>query len=333
MIYRVASSLLLLLSLLPALGCDKATPVAPNGTVLTISANPSQIGLNGRSTITIVGRKPDGNPLNPGTEIRLSTDRGTIDSVVTTEEGGRATATFRADGRVGPAMITAMTGGNVMVMTTIQVGQAMGDRPTVIISASPSTIDVGETSTITVIARNADGTPIGAGQQVILTTTLGTLTNPRPTTRADGTATTTLQSGERAGTAEISAVVGSSEVMRTMVTIREEAGSISITPSAPTVDAPTGADDMEEVTFTVFVRNTEGDPLAGAVVNFETEVGDFENGDTVGVTNSSGAVTKTLVLNFEDVDDLEDGDTFTVTATTNGTTGTISATATVTIDK
>jgi hypothetical protein len=194
---------------------------------------------------------------------------------------------------------------------------------------------VGETSTITIIARNSDGSPVEAGRQVILTTTLGTLTNPRPTTRADGTATTTLQSGERAGSAEVSAVLGSSEVVRTTVTIREEAGSISITPSNPTVVAPTGT-NTAEITFTVFVRNTEGDPLAGAVVNFETEVGDFENGDTVGITNSSGAVTKTLVLDEQDVDDLENGDTFIVTATTNGgdaASGTISATATVTVRK
>ncbi|HEV2845026.1 MAG TPA: hypothetical protein VG477_09290, partial [Thermoanaerobaculia bacterium] len=81
-------------SLLPAMGCDKASPVAPSGSILTISANPSQVGLNGRSTITVVGRKPDGNPLNPGTEIRLSSERGTIDSIVTTDDQGRATATF-----------------------------------------------------------------------------------------------------------------------------------------------------------------------------------------------------------------------------------------------
>jgi len=318
---------------MPLAGCDKATPVAPNGTILTISANPSKIGLNGRSTITIVGRKPDGNPLNPGTEIRVTTDKGTLsDSVITTDDSGRATVTFRGDGRAGTAKITAMTGGNVMVTTDVQVGEASGDKPTVIISASPSTIDVGETSTITVIARNSDGSPVEAGRQVILTTTLGTLVNPRPTTRADGTATTTLQSGDRAGTAEITAVFGSSDVVRTMVTIREEAGAISITPTNPTVQAPTGS-NTSTVTFTVFVRNTEGDPLPGAVVNFSTEVGDFENGDTVGITNSSGAVTKKLVLTEQDVASLGNGAKFAVTATTNGADGTIDAVATVTVRK
>src|SRR4051794_1722324 len=103
MTYRVASTLLLSLAVLALVGCDKATPVAPDGTVLIVSANPSKVSLNGTSTITVVGRRPDGNPLNPGTEIRLSVDKGTIDSIVTADSGGRATAIYRADGRSGAA--------------------------------------------------------------------------------------------------------------------------------------------------------------------------------------------------------------------------------------
>ena len=99
MTYRVASILLLSLAVFTLMGCDKATPVAPDGTVLIVSANPSKVSLNGTSTITVIGRRPDGNPLNPGTEIRLSVDRGTIDSIVAVDSNGRATATYRADGR------------------------------------------------------------------------------------------------------------------------------------------------------------------------------------------------------------------------------------------
>src|SRR5215210_2642976 len=117
---KQAVGLLALLCLLtPSLGCDKATPVAPTGSILSLSANPTKIGLNGTSTITVVGRKPDGNPLNPGTEIRLSTDLGTISpSVVQVDSGGRATATLRGDGRPGPAKITAATA-DATVDTTI----------------------------------------------------------------------------------------------------------------------------------------------------------------------------------------------------------------------
>ena len=324
MIYRVATSLLLLLSLLPALGCDKATPVAPNGTALTISANPSQVGLNGSSTITVVGRKPDGNPLNPGTEIRLSTNRGTIDSVVTTGDGGRATATFRADGRQGDAMITAMTGGNVMVMTTVQVGQSDATRPTVLVSVAPNTVPVQGTATITVIARNADGTPVGAGQTVILTTNLGSIRPERPQTRADGTATATLQAGTQAGTATITAIVGSSTAATAMVTIRDAATDMSLQPN-PTSISNTGG----TITLTAFVSNSQGQPLQGAPVNFQSARGTLDQ--TQDFTDTTGLASVMLTLTQNDVS----GNgvcSFTVTASTpSGTGALITRTATIRI--
>src|SRR5436305_2633419 len=173
MTYRIVAPLLFILAALTLVGCDKATPVAPDGTALVVSANPSQISLTGTSTITVVGRRPDGNPLNPGTEIRLSSDIGTIDSLVAVDRTGTATATFHADGRPGPAKITAATGtGTVMATTSIQVGQATGSKPTVLVSVSPNNVPVNGTATVTVIARNADGSTAAAGQPVILTTTL-----------------------------------------------------------------------------------------------------------------------------------------------------------------
>lgn len=90
------------------LACDSATPTAPSGTILTITASPSQISLNGTSQITVIGRRPDGNPLNPGTEVFFSTNLGSITPAVTTVDGaGVATATLRGDGRVGTANVVA----------------------------------------------------------------------------------------------------------------------------------------------------------------------------------------------------------------------------------
>src|SRR5687768_5394677 len=59
---KSATASLLAAALLTIAACDKATPVAPAGTILSVSANPSRIGLNGTSTVTVFGRKPDGNP-------------------------------------------------------------------------------------------------------------------------------------------------------------------------------------------------------------------------------------------------------------------------------
>jgi hypothetical protein len=300
MSYRAVAAILSAVCLLPALGCDKATPVAPNGTILTISANPSQIGLNGRSTIRIVGRKPDGQPLNPGTEIRLTVDRGTINpTIVETDDRGEATATFRADGRQGTAMITAMTGGGMtMATTSVEVGESDTTKPRLILSVNPNNIPVESTATITVIARNADNSPAAPGQTIILTSTLGTIRTPgnRPLqTGNDGTATATLEAGAQAGTATITAIMGASDPATTMVTIRDAATDISIQANPQSIPAAGGT-----ITLTAFVTNSQGQPLQGAPVTFESERGELE---TVGVvfTDTSGVATNTLTLTQQEL--------------------------------
>lgn len=306
--------LVLLCLILPSLGCDKATPVAPGGTTLTVSANPTKIGLNGSSTLTIVGRKPDGNPLNPGTEIRLTTDRGTVEPIVTVDSSGRATATLRADGRSGTAKVTAAAG-DATVDTNIQIGESDETKPVLLVSANPSTVPVEGEADITVIARNSDGSPVAAGQTVILTTTLGRITPNRPTTRADGTATATLDAGGEAGTATITAILGSSEAATTTVTIREGATDISVQASPRTIPRSGG-----DVTLTAFVTNSQGLPLQGAPVIFEATAGELEVTGVV-FTDTSGVAENVLTL---DQDDLPAGVTeIEVTVTTPAGDGTL----------
>jgi hypothetical protein len=284
------------LSLLPAVGCDKATPVAPNGTILTISANPSKIGLTGRSTITVVGRKPDGNPLNPGTEIRLSTDRGTIDSIVTTDSSGRAEATFRGDGRSGSAKITAATAGTT-VDTTIQVGETDETRPTVLVSVTPSTVALNGTAEITVIARNSDGSPVARGERVTLTTTLGRITPANVEIGPNGTATATLNAGDREGTATITAIVGSSAAATTTATIiLDAATAITVTANPSSIRS----NQTTTIVVTATVTNSRGQAVEGALVTFESEIGRFED-TTAETTDESGQARKTLTVNPADI--------------------------------
>ena len=303
----VVRSLLLSLMFVAALGCDKATPVAPEGTTLTISASPAQIGLNGASTITIVGRKANGSPLNTGTEIRLSTDRGTIDPIVQVNSSGVATATLRGDGRTGAAAVKAATA-DVEATTTVQIGQSTDTKPSVILSVSPNTITVGGEATVTVIGRNADGSPIGAGQTVILTTSLGTFTNSRPVTRADGTATTTLRGGNVAGSATVSAIIGSSDEKTTTVTIRDAAQAISVEAIPRTITEAGGT-----IVISAFVTNSEGLPSQGVQVRFRTELGTFSS--TTDFTDSQGLAEVTLTVTQDQITRFT-GDDFTVIAET-----------------
>ena len=320
--YRVVAILLLVLSLLPAVGCDKATPVAPSGAVLTVSANPSKIGVNGRSTITVLGRKPDGNPLNTGTEVRLTVDKGTLDSgLLEVDSHGEATTTFRGDGRSGDAKITATTGGGMtMATTTVQVGESSATKPSVLVSANPSIIPVNGTSTVTVIGRNADGSPAG-GQQVILTSTLGALDSGRLTTRNNGTAETVLRAGAQAGTATITAILGSSDAATTDIEIK----SAILTITADRTAVPEQATTV--ITITATVTAFQGSPIANKPVTFRSDQGTLDM--TTVNTDSSGNATVHLTVVAPPV---TADDPFQVTATTpSGSGDPLSATLNITI--
>ncbi len=205
--YRAVAYLLFLVSLLPVVGCDKASPVAPSGSILAISANPSRIALNGTSTITVIGRKPDGNPLNPGTEIQLSSTLGSITSIVTTNSSGTATATFQSNGRIGTAKITASigtsSGGGTMTSDVVPTGLTMASidvqvgaaAKTIILQPTPTTLPTtGGTVNLLAVVRDENGQPL-ANQGVNFTTDLGTLASRgnTVTTNSSGVARDTLK--------------------------------------------------------------------------------------------------------------------------------------------
>jgi PKD repeat protein len=113
--------LALLVALLACLGCDAGTsPVAPDGTLLRIDANPTSITVMGSSAITITAIDSSGVPAPAGTEILLTTNLGTIEDRVSTDSRGIAHATLHADGRSGTAMIKASSG-KVMASTPASV--------------------------------------------------------------------------------------------------------------------------------------------------------------------------------------------------------------------
>lgn len=278
-----AFALLFLLTLAGSLAtsCDSAGPIAPTGTTLIVTAAPTKIGVNGTSEITIIGRKPDGNPLQRDTEIRLTSSLGTIASLVLTDGQGIATATLRADSRTGKATVSASTIGSGGTGTgggagsgssggtsggsgtvEVQVGETAETKPTLLLSANPNNVPVTGTSNLTIIGRNPDGTPVAAGLTVILTSTLGTLNPSRPVTKADGTATAALAVGSQAGTATVTALLGSSDAATTTITIRDAATNIGL--SAPSSGISLGG----SLTLTAIVNNAQGQAVQGGTVTF-----------------------------------------------------------------
>ena len=116
----------LLAILFACLGCNSGTsPVAPDGTILRIDANPNAIAVTGSSTITVTAIDSSGVPSLAGTEILLATNLGTIEDRVSTDSRGVAHATLRADGRAGTATVKASSG----KITPVTVGVTIGGTP------------------------------------------------------------------------------------------------------------------------------------------------------------------------------------------------------------
>lgn len=154
------------------LACDSASPVAPTGTMLTISASPTEIGVNGVSTIRVTALRANGTTVNPGTIIRLDTTLGTIEAQVETDANGVGLATLRGDGRVGTATVTARSGSAEAATIEVTIGEVASS---VSLQATPSSIpETGGSVSLLAVVRDDQGQPLG-GVSVNFTTEIGRL--------------------------------------------------------------------------------------------------------------------------------------------------------------
>lgn len=185
--------------LVPLLGigvaCDSASPVAPTGTMLAVSATPNEIGVNGTSTIRVTALKANGTPVNPGTLIRFDTTVGTIADQVETDESGVAVTTLRGDGRIGTATVTARSGSAESATVEVQVGKTASS---VSLQATPTSVpETGGQVELLALVRDDQGQPL-PNVAVNFTAELGSLDSQGGfvTTGSDGTARDTLRISE-----------------------------------------------------------------------------------------------------------------------------------------
>ena len=318
------------------LACDSASPVAPSGTVLSVNANPSQIGLSsGASTITVTGFKPDGNPLNPGTQLLVSTDLGdlydaatggTLVSSLEIGSGGRAIAYLRSDGRGGTATVTATltTGGEASATASVQIGETAESQPTLVISANPTTIAIERTSRISLLGRNSDNTPVSAGQRIRLTADFGKVVEDggdlnssaidSVVTDANGEAFATFVAGDRGGTGVVRAILGTSEEVSVDININDVIDSLQLLSDTTNVRRLecTAMGGGEVIGFTAIVQDAQGRPLVGTTVTFDPGRGTFNN--AVVASNNQGQALATLTVCSDQLQSDPNGFEFTVTA-------------------
>ncbi len=153
-------------------GCDSVEPVAPPGTVLTISANPSRIPSDGASEIRVTARKPNGTPLNEGTVISFGTTVGQIQPSVPVDARGEAVTMLRGDDQFGMATVTASAGGSEAATVDVQVGLP---ATSITLQATPTSVpETGGELELVALVRDDQGRPLAKAQVNFLTDT-GTL--------------------------------------------------------------------------------------------------------------------------------------------------------------
>jgi len=323
MSHRALATLLSIVLFLPILGCGKASPVAPNGTTITLTANPSLIqSSTGTSTITAVVIKPNGTPATSGTQVRFTTDLGTIDPIEPTDRNGIAVATLRGDGRFGKATVTASvsgssgsggTGGTPPASGPTVAVQIGNSAKSITLQANPPNVAVADTSVkLVALVRDSNGQPL-AGAGVNFTATIGTL-------RSGGAIVTTGANGQATDTLNLKAADIANQTTITVTATTAGGDGSLITSNSFTIQIQTGRPIADFVAnnggnngFTVaFSDRTTGG--TGAL----THVWMFGDGNTSTDTNPTHAYATTA-------------QSYTVTLTVTDSTGTQSSQKTKTI--
>ncbi len=329
-----ACVILLLIAVVP--GCDKASPVAPAGTTISLSINPSRIDITGQASITAIVRRDNGTAVNPGTEVNFSTTLGSLDpDLAKTDDAGVARTTLKGTGQVGTATIEASTGAATPSTVEIQIGSLASS---VTLVASPTAIGKGG-GTIELLAVVRDD----AGQllnqlAVNFSTSAGTLesrgaaqlTNPLGEAR-DTLTVTELDIIALATNVITVSVFASTEggsllETTTEISVRGLISNISLQVSPGSVAASGGT-----LQLSALVKDDIGLGVQGAGVNFVSQAGTLASGGGVLRTDSGGQAVDKLTLTVQDIDALGSR-TFLVEAFSTDSTGAqISANFTVSV--
>ncbi len=284
----------------------------------TVSVSPASIELNGTTTVTLTARDANGNqePMGGSTvvfSLGAGTASGTFSSV--TDNGdGTYTATFTGT-IAGASTITATIDGTALTSTapTITVvGPADASQSTV--SVNPASIQSGDTTTVTLTARDANGNQLPTGgSTVVFSLGAGTAsgTFSSVTDNGDGTYTATF-TGTIAGTNTITATIDGTALTSTAPTITVTPGAVD--PSQSTVSvSPASIQLNGTTTVTLTARDANGnqEPVGGSTVVFSLGAGTASGTFSSVTDNGDGTYTATFTGTLAGAN--------TITATIDGT--------------
>jgi hypothetical protein len=186
------------------------------------------------------------------------------------------------------------------------------------ITADPLRIEIFGTSTLTIIARKSDGTPVNEGTEILMTTTLGSI--DRIVLVDDrGVATATLSGDGTIGMATIEASSGAAAA----VTLDIQIGALPATlflSANPSNLSKEQQQTGETIRLSATVLDDLGAGIKSALVTFNSPRGLLESGGAPVETGKRGIAKDRLKLSPGDLAGVTDG-FFDVTASTVGDSG------------
>lgn len=264
------------------------------GSVMIVATSPG-ITVGGTTTIRATVLDSVGNPV-PNYPVTFKTSAGSITASASTDNSGLATATLTAGAQLLTATVTAMAGG---VPGSTTVSFIAGVASTLTLSAAPTTVSPGGSSTLTAYVVDSAGNPV-AGETVNFTlptknSGLPVLIQASAVTNSDGIASVVYTAGnvgnpdkvDTARAATVSNGVADTENI-TVSSTATVVGSITLTTGASTLPA----DGTSTTVLRATVLTSAGAPASGIAVTFASSGGSIVAGSVT--TNASGIAEKTL---------------------------------------
>jgi hypothetical protein len=243
----------------------------------TITVSPSALAAGGTATVTLTARDANGyQELGSGLKVVFSlgtgNGTGTFSPVPAKDNGnGTYTATFVGT-KAGSSTITATIGGQKITSTlptVTVVGPVSLSKSTITVSAAQVTS--GNAATMTLVARDANGSQeLGGGLVVAFGWGTGSASGSfgAVTDNGNGTYTATF-TGTKAGSNTITATIGGQKVTATPPTVTVIPGAVSLPKSTITTSA-SQVTSGGSATVTLVARDANGnqEPSGGLAVNF-----------------------------------------------------------------
>jgi adhesin/invasin len=261
---------------------------------LTGSLSPVKLAPRAVASFTITALDGSDNPV-AGQTIAFETVPNGVGGIfnpttVTTDENGRAIAAFEVGSSTGVFTLRARTASGVATSAELTVAT----QAALLLSVTPSQpsifADGVSTAVISAVLTDSNGIPL-SNRPIDFTTNAGTLLAATATTDSNGLAEVTLRSSTVRGMATIVARDASTNVSgSTAVQFVTGQASQLTTTLNPTTIATGGS-----ATFQATVRDSNGNPVPGEIVSFDTVTGAGQFTEATATTDANGRAGATFI--------------------------------------